>query len=92
MLVYAYTQGGVTESGIVATAVLIPAAALAPIVAALGRRIALGTSLVVAYAAQAVTNGGVAVACSRAHRRLSGQRASWPTPGWRSWRRWRPQR
>src|SRR5687767_4318783 len=62
MLVYAYAQGGVTESGIVAAAMLIPAAVLAPVVASLGHRIPLGTSLVAAYATQAVTNGAVAVA------------------------------
>jgi hypothetical protein len=62
MLVYAYAQGGVTESGIVATAILVPAAVLAPVVAWLGHRIALGTSLFAAYATQAVTNAAVAVA------------------------------
>ncbi len=62
MLVYAYDQGGVTESGLVATVVLIPSALLAPVVASLAQRIALGTSLFVAYGAQAATNGIVAVA------------------------------
>lgn len=62
MLVYAYAQGGVTESGVVATAMLIPAALLAPVMASLGHRMAPGTSLVAAYATQAVTSGAVALA------------------------------
>jgi hypothetical protein len=62
MLVYAYAQGGVTESGIVATVMLVPAALFAPATASLGRRFALGTSLFAAYVAQAVTNGAVAAA------------------------------
>ena len=40
MLVYAYAQGGVTESGIVATVLLMPAAAFAPAIAAVGERYA----------------------------------------------------
>jgi hypothetical protein len=55
MLVYAYAQGGVTESGIVATATLVPAAALAPVAAALGERFPPGRSLLAGYAAQAIT-------------------------------------
>src|SRR5262245_18225169 len=62
MLVYAYSQGGVTESGIVATVMLVPAAVLAPVMASLGQRFALGASLLAAYVAQAVTNGAVAIA------------------------------
>ena len=62
MLVYAYAQGGVTESGIVATVMLVPAAVFAPVMASLGQRVALGTSLFAAYGAQAVTTGAVAVA------------------------------
>jgi hypothetical protein len=62
MLVYAYAQGGVTESGVVATAMLVPAALLAPVLAPLGRRFALGTSLFAAYVAQAVASGAVATA------------------------------
>ncbi len=53
MLVYAYAQGGVTESGIVATVVLIPAAAFAPVMAAVGERHASGNALVAGYLAQA---------------------------------------
>ena len=61
-LVYAYAQGGVTESGIVATVLLIPCAVLAPVLASLGQRVAPGTALVAAYVAQALTNALVAVA------------------------------
>jgi hypothetical protein len=38
MLVYAYAQGGVTESGILATVLLIPAAAFPPAMTAVGER------------------------------------------------------
>lgn len=62
MLVYAYAQGGVTETGIVATAMLVPAAIFAPVATVVGRRIALGTTLFAAYLAQAVTCGAVAIA------------------------------
>jgi hypothetical protein len=47
MLVYAYSRGGVTESGIVAAAMLAPAALLAPVVAAIGERYPPGKALVV---------------------------------------------
>jgi len=60
MLVYAYSQGGVTESGIVATVMLVPSAVLAPVLASLAQRLSLGTALAGAYVAQAVTNGAVA--------------------------------
>ena len=62
MLVYAYAQGGVTESGIVATVVLIPAAAFAPVMAAVGERHAPGNALVAGYLAQALSCAVVAVA------------------------------
>jgi hypothetical protein len=62
MLVYAYAQGGVTETGIVATAMLVPSALFAPAATVLGRRVALGTTLFAAYAAQALTCAAVAVA------------------------------
>jgi hypothetical protein len=61
-LVYAYSQGGVTESGVVATVLLIPCAVLAPVLASLGQRVALGSALLVAYVAQALTNAVVAAA------------------------------
>ncbi len=62
MLVYAYAQGGVTESGIVATVMLVPAAVFAPVAASFGNRITLGTRLTAGYVAQALTNGAVALA------------------------------
>ena len=62
MLVYAYDQGGVTESGIVATALLIPAAAFPLAVAAVGERFAPGKVLLAGYVAQAASCAVVAVA------------------------------
>ena len=62
MLVYAYAQGGVTEAGVVATVLLLPAAAFAPVVAAWTERRDAGTALVAGYAAQALTCGIAAVA------------------------------
>jgi hypothetical protein len=62
MLVFAYAQGGVTESGVVATVMLVPSALFAPVLASYGQRLGLGRSLFAAYAAQALTNGAVAVA------------------------------
>jgi Cyclic nucleotide-binding domain len=62
MLVYAYAQGGVAESGIVATVMLIPSAVLAPVLTSLAQRLSLGTALVAGYFAQAVTNSAVAIA------------------------------
>ena len=62
MLVYAYAQGGVTESGLVATVLLVPAAVLAPALAALGERWGAGSALVSGYLVQAATSGAVAVA------------------------------
>ena len=62
MLVYAYSRGGVTESGLVACGMLAPAALLAPVVAAIGERYPPGRALVTGYAAQAVTCGAVAAA------------------------------
>lgn len=62
MLVYAYAQGGVTESGVVATVMLVPAAVLAPVVAGIGERRPPGRALLAGYVAQATTCGAVAVA------------------------------
>lgn len=62
MLVYAYSNGGVTESGIVATVLLVPAAVLAPVMAAVGERYPPGKALVAGYVAQVVSCAAVAVA------------------------------
>jgi hypothetical protein len=62
MLVYAYTRGGVTESGVVATVMLVPAALLAPPLAALAERRAPGRALLAAYMAQAISSLAVAAA------------------------------
>ncbi len=62
MLVYAYAHGGATESGVVAAVVLVPAALLAPVLAAIGERRPPGQALLAGYAAQATTCGAVAVA------------------------------
>ena len=62
MLVYAYAQGGATESGVVATVLLVPAAILAPVVAAFGERHPPGRALLAGYAAQATTCIAVAAA------------------------------
>jgi hypothetical protein len=62
MLVYAYSQGGVTESGIVATVVLIPAAVFPPAMTVLGERYALGSVLLAGYVAQALSCASVAIA------------------------------
>jgi hypothetical protein len=55
MLVYAYSRGGVTESGLVAAGMLAPAALLAPVVAALGERVPPGQALLSGYALQAAS-------------------------------------
>src|SRR5512146_2428344 len=60
MLVYAYSRGGVTESGLVATAMLVPAAVFAPVAATVGERFAPGRSLLTGYVLQAVTCGAAA--------------------------------
>jgi len=62
MLVYAYSQGGVTESGIVATVLLVPAAVFSPVLAAVGERHEPGKMLLAGYLAQAVTCAVVAAA------------------------------
>ena len=62
MLVYAYGQGGVVASGIVAVAQLVPAALFAPFGAALADRYPRGRILVLAYGAQAVTVAATAAA------------------------------
>jgi MFS family permease len=53
VLVYAFERGGATESGIVAFAMLVPAAILAPIAASLLGRLRREHAVVIAYATQA---------------------------------------
>ena len=62
MLVYAYGQGGVVASGVVAVAQLVPAALFAPFGAALADRHPRGQFLVLAYGAQAITVAATAAA------------------------------
>lgn len=62
MLVYAYANGGVKASGVLATAMLVPAAVCAPPLAAFAERFAPGRALVAGYLGQAATCGVVAVA------------------------------
>jgi Cyclic nucleotide-binding domain len=62
LLVYAYAQGGVAETGVVATAMLVPAALLAPVLAALGERYPPGKALLAGYLAEALTCGAVGAA------------------------------
>lgn len=60
MLVYAYGHGGVTAAGIAATALLLPAAAFAPVLASLGERMSPGAALAAGYGAQAASSSLVA--------------------------------
>lgn len=62
MLVYAYAQGGVTETGIVATVLLVPAAAFSPVIATVGERFPPGKVLLAGYVAQGLSSAVVAVA------------------------------
>ena len=62
MLVYAYSRGGVTETGIVAAATLVPAAIVAPLAAAVGERYPPGWALLTAYVLQASSCAVVAAA------------------------------
>lgn len=62
MLVFAYDRGGATAAGVLATAVLIPAAVLAAPLAAFCERLRPAEALACGYAAQAITSAVVAVA------------------------------
>lgn len=55
MLVYAYANGGVREAGVLASLMLVPAAALSPLLAGLSERRAPGDALVAWYALQAIS-------------------------------------
>lgn len=71
MLVYAYHEGGATESGLVATAVLVPAALLAPLAAAVGGRYRPGSMLVFGYTVLAFACGLVGAAMATGAPRLA---------------------
>src|SRR5437016_1493936 len=62
ILVYAYGIAGATGAGLAALVQLLPSAAVAPIASSFGDLFGLRRSLLGGYAAQAVTNGGVAAA------------------------------
>ncbi|MGL6279030.1 MAG: cyclic nucleotide-binding domain-containing protein [Gaiella sp.] len=62
MLVYAYAQGGATETGVVSLALLVPTALFAPLGGTLVDRYGAGMVLPGAYAAQAACMGATAAA------------------------------
>lgn len=62
ILVYAYRQGGATESGVVAAVQLVPAAALAPVFATAADRLGGATALMGGYALQCLTMTGTGIA------------------------------
>jgi MFS family permease len=62
MLVYAYDNGGVTETGVLATVLLVPAAICAPLLGGIAERMPPGRALAAGYVAQAFSSGLVAVA------------------------------
>lgn len=70
MLVYAFEKGGVTESGLLAAAVLVPAAIIAPLAAAVADRYRPGVALVVGYVILALTCLAVAAAMAAGLSRL----------------------
>src|SRR5687767_5070300 len=64
VLVYAFARGGATESGLVAFAMLVPAAVVAPFAAGLGDHVSRERALLGAYVAQAAVMAAAAVAFS----------------------------
>ncbi len=61
ILVYAYRQGGTTETGIVALVQLAPSILVAPVAASMGDRVRRETALRISYLAQACSMGATAV-------------------------------
>jgi hypothetical protein len=62
VLVYAFERGGATESGVVAFAMLVPAAIVAPLAAGLGDRVSRERALLVSYVVQAAVMTAAAIA------------------------------
>ncbi len=62
LLLYAFDRGGVGEAGVVAFAVLVPAAILAPFASVLSDRLGVGSGLAVGFFLQAATSAATTVA------------------------------
>lgn len=62
LLLYAFARGGVAEAGIVAFALLIPAALVAPLTSVLVNRVAADMALTIGFLAQAATCTATAAA------------------------------
>jgi hypothetical protein len=69
VLVYAFERGGATESGLVAFAMVAPAAAVAPVVASIGGRFRRERMLLAAYVVQALVMSAGAIALFAGHAR-----------------------
>jgi hypothetical protein len=61
VLLYAYGQGGAALAGLVSVAQLMPAAVVAPMFGSMGDRLPRGTALFIAYAAEALVLGILAM-------------------------------
>ena len=62
VLVYAYSEGGATASGLLAFAMLVPCVLLAPLTSTFADRYQAGRVLLAGYLAQAITMGLLAAA------------------------------
>ncbi len=62
LLLYAFDRGGVAEAGVVAFALLIPAALVAPLTSVLVNRVAADIALTIGFSAQAATCAATAAA------------------------------